>query len=37
MDEEFTAEEFSIGSLAEIVDEDSSRRMQYRESNRDDG
>jgi hypothetical protein len=31
------AEEFSIGSLAGIVDEESSRGMHYRESNRDDG
>jgi hypothetical protein len=30
-------EEFSIGSLAEMMDEKSSRGIQYRESGRDDG
>ncbi len=31
------AEEFSIGSLAEMMDEESSRGIQNRESGRDDG
>ncbi len=31
------AEEFSIGSLAGMMDEESSREIQHRESGRDDG
>jgi hypothetical protein len=30
------AEEFSLGSLAGMMDEESSRVIQYRESGRDD-
>jgi hypothetical protein len=30
-------EEFGTGSLAEMMDGESNRGMQYRESNRDDG